>query len=277
MTAVALTIAGSDPSGGAGLQADLKTFHQHGVYGTSVVTLLTVQNTQTVSQVHIQAPALVLDQLDAVLNDIPPAAAKTGALGNAEVIEVIAQRAAGFNFPLVIDPVMISKHGARLIEQQATDVLIRLLLPCATLITPNLHEAAALSNRSVDGLAAMADAARAIADLGVRNVLVKGGHLQGDAVDVLLADGHIVPFHSPRLTTPHTHGTGCVYSAAITARLAHGEKLVDAVQAAKQFVTDAIRTPPGLGRGLGPTNLFATPQGMGLGAGLEEARRNVSR
>lgn len=259
MAPVALTIAGSDPSGGAGLQADLKTFHQHRVYGMSVVTLLTVQNTQTVSQVHIQAPALVRDQLDAVLQDIPPSAAKTGALGNAEVIQVIAERAARFGFPLVIDPVMISKHGARLIEQHAIDMLIQQLLPRATLITPNLHEAAALSNRSVDDVPAMADAARAIADLGVPNVLVKGGHLQGDAVDVLLADGHVFPFHGPRLNTPHTHGTGCVYSAAITARLAMGENLVDAVQAAKQFVTDAIRTPPGLGRGLGPTNLFATP------------------
>ncbi len=260
MTAVALTIAGSDPSGGAGLQADLKTFHQHQVYGTSVVTLLTVQNTQTVSQVHIQPPALVLDQLEAVLHDIPPMAAKTGALGNAAVIEALAECAARFDFPLVIDPVMISKHGARLVEQQAIDILIRQLLPCATLITPNLHEAAALSHRSVEGVPDMADAARAIADLGVPNVLVKGGHLDGDAVDVLLAGGHVVPFHGPRLSTRHTHGTGCVYSAAITARLALGQKLVDAVRAAKQFVTDAIRNPPGLGCGIGPTNLFVTPR-----------------
>ena len=257
MNAVALTIAGSDPSGGAGLQADLKTFHQHGVYGMSVVTLLTVQNTQMVSQVHVQTPELVLDQLDAVLDDIPPTAAKTGALGSPEVIEAIAQRAAGFGFPLIIDPVMISKHGARLIEQRATEVLIRHLLPCALLITPNLHEAAALSGRTVEDLAGMADAARAIGDLGVRNVLIKGGHLEGDAVDLLWTGGQVHHFRSPRLVTPHTHGTGCVYSAAITARLARGESLVDAVAGAKRFVTEAIRTHPGLGRGLGPTNLFA--------------------
>jgi hydroxymethylpyrimidine/phosphomethylpyrimidine kinase len=223
----------------------------------SVVTLLTVQNTQMVSQVHVQTPELVLDQLDAVLVDIPPTAAKTGALGSPEVIEAIAQRAAGFGFPLIIDPVMISKHGARLIEHRATEVLIRQLLPCALLITPNLHEAAALSGRTVDDLAGMAEAARAIGDLGVRNVLVKGGHLEGDAVDLLWTGGQVHHFRSPRLATPHTHGTGCVYSAAITARLARGESLVDAVAGAKRFVTEAIRTHPGLGRGLGPTNLFA--------------------
>ena len=262
MQAVALTIAGSDPSGGAGLQADLKTFHQHGVYGMSVVTLLTVQNTQTVTQVHIQTPALVLDQLDAVLSDIPPAAAKTGALGSPEVIEAIADRAAGFGFPLVIDPVMISKHGARLIEQRATEILVRRLLPCAFLITPNLHEAAALTGRPVEDEAGMADAARAIADLGAKNVLVKGGHLAGEAVDLLWTAGQLHRLVSPRLATPHTHGTGCVYSAAITARLARGEPLVEATAGAKHFVTEAIRTHPALGRGLGPTNLFVSPQGL---------------
>jgi hydroxymethylpyrimidine/phosphomethylpyrimidine kinase len=259
MTAVALTIAGSDPSGGAGLQADLKTFHQHGVYGMSVVTLLTVQNTQMVSQVHIQTPALVLDQLDAVLTDIPPAAAKTGALGSPEVIEALAERAAGFEFPLVVDPVMISKHGARLIEQRATEILIRRLMPCAFLITPNLHEAVALSGRAVEDQAGMADAARALVDQGARNVLIKGGHLEGDAVDLLWTGGQMHLLRSARLATPHTHGTGCVYSAAITARLARGEPLVDAVDGAKRFVTEAIRTHPGLGSGLGPTNLFAQP------------------
>jgi len=256
MIPVALTIAGSDPSGGAGLQADLKTFHQHGVYGMSVVTLLTVQNTRTVSQVHVQPPSLVVDQLDAVLADIRPTAAKTGALGSPEVVEAIAERAAGFDFPLVVDPVMISKHGARLIDDRAVQSLIRSLLPRAFLITPNLHEAAALSGRPVEDESGMADAARAIIALGAEHVLVKGGHLAGEAVDLLLADGRLHRFVSQRLATPHTHGTGCVYSAAITARLARGESLVEAVGGAKRFVTGAIRSSPGLGHGLGPTNLL---------------------
>jgi hydroxymethylpyrimidine/phosphomethylpyrimidine kinase len=185
-------------------------------------------------------------------------------LGSPEVIEALADRAAGFGFPLVIDPVMISKHGARLIEQRAMEILVRRLIPCAFLITPNLHEAAALTGRPVEDEADMADAARAVADLGAKNVLVKGGHLAGEAVDLLWTGGQLHRLISPRLATPHTHGTGCVYSAAITARLARGEPLVEATAAAKHFVTEAIRTHPGLGRGLGPTNLFVSPQGIRL-------------
>jgi hydroxymethylpyrimidine/phosphomethylpyrimidine kinase len=257
MTCVALTIAGSDPSGGAGLQADLKTFHQHGVYGMSVVTLLTVQNTQTVREVRALEPPFVLSQLDAVLEDIPPAAAKTGALGNAAVVRAIAARAAAFAFPLIIDPVMISKHGAPLIDEEAAEVLAEQLLPHATLITPNLHEAASLSGRQVESVTEMEDAARAIRDRGASNVLIKGGHLAGAALDVLLADDQIHRFPATRVETPHTHGTGCVYSAAITARLAQGQSLAAAVEGAKRFITAAIESNPGLGRGFGPTNLFA--------------------
>jgi hydroxymethylpyrimidine/phosphomethylpyrimidine kinase len=256
MTAVALTIAGSDPSGGAGLQADLKTFHQHRVYGASVVTLLTVQNTQMVADILVLDPAFVLAQLDAVVKDLPPGAAKTGALGSVEIVEAIAERAARFSFPLVVDPVMISKHGAKLMDEPAAAALATRLLPRAFLVTPNLPEASALSGRTVENLAAMEDAARAIGDLGVQNVLVKGGHLEGQAVDILWTDGEVHRFTSERVTTPHTHGTGCVYSAAITARLALGDALPVAVQRAKRFVTQAIRTNPGLGHGLGPTNLF---------------------
>jgi hydroxymethylpyrimidine/phosphomethylpyrimidine kinase len=256
MTPVALTIAGSDPSGGAGLQADLKTFHQHGVYGMSVVTLLTVQNTQSVASVQMQTPSLVLAQLEAVLSDIPPAAAKTGALGDPAVVEALAERAADFDFPLVIDPVMISKHGARLIDDRAARVLAERLLPRAFLITPNLQEAAALAGIPVEDEEGMLEAARIIAARGARHVLVKGGHLAGRAVDLLWSDGRVQRFVADRLATPHTHGTGCVYSAAITARLARGEPLVEAVSGAKRFVTEAIRTNPGLGRGLGPINLF---------------------
>ena len=256
MTAIALTIAGSDPSGGAGLQADLKTFHQHRVYGTSVVTLLTVQNTETVADVLVLDPAFVVAQLDAVVIDLPPGAAKTGALGNAEIVEAIADRVRQAEFPLVVDPVMISKHGAKLMDDSAAAALTSKLLPCARLVTPNLLEASVLSGRSVENLADMEDAARAIGDLGAGNVLVKGGHLAGPAVDILWTPDGVYHFAGERLATPHTHGTGCVYSAAITARLARGDELPLAVEGAKRFVTAAIRTNPGLGHGFGPTNLF---------------------
>ena len=257
MIPVALTIAGSDPSGGAGLQADLKTFHQFGVYGMSVVTLLTVQNTQAVSAVEYLEGDFVLAQLDAVLGDIPPGAAKTGALGNAAIIEAIAERAKSFSFPLVVDPVMVSKHGAALIDDDAVDAFNRKLLPHAFLVTPNLSESAKLAAMEVTDVGAMEKAAATIARFGVENVLVKGGCLDGDAVDVLWTQGqtHILP--APRVDTRHTHGTGCVFSAAITARLAKGEDLVAAVKAAKQFITTAIRTNPGLGNGLGPVNLHS--------------------
>ena len=223
MTPVAMTIAGSDPSGGAGIQADLKTFHQHGVYGTSVITLLTVQNTQKVDAVEILKPEFILAQLDAVTQDIPPAAAKTGALGSAGVIEAVAERAADFSFPLVVDPVMVSKHGAALLDRDAADLLRRKLLPCAFLVTPNLPEAAQLAGFDVIDQASMEKAAATIARLGPKSVLVKGGHLTGPAVDVLWSDGEIYRFFSERIESKDTHGTGCVFAAAITARLARGQ------------------------------------------------------
>ncbi len=257
MMTVALTIAGSDPSGGAGLQADLKTFHQHAVYGTSVVTLLTVQNTQTVAAVQVLAAEFVLKQLDGVLADIPPNAAKTGALGSGEVIEAVAERSAAFSFPLVVDPVMISKHGAPLLEASAVEAVKRRLLPRAFLVTPNLHEAAVLSGRDVLTVRDMEAAAEAIADLGAANVLVKGGHLAQEPLDLLWSAGKLHRFANQRIDTPHTHGTGCVFSAAITARLARGEDIVAAVAGAKKFITAAIGTNPGLGKGFGPTNMFA--------------------
>ncbi len=258
MTRVAMTIAGSDPSGGAGFQADLKTFHQHGIYGTSVVTLVTAQNTQTVATVEALTPDLVAAQLDAVVDDIPPQAAKTGALGNAAIIETIAGRATTFSFPLVVDPVMISKHGASLMDEDAEQVLRRRLLPKALLVTPNLPEAARLAEMEVTDLVSMERAAASISRLGPKNVLVKGGHLEGDPVDLLFSAGQTFFLPGERVDTRHTHGTGCVLSAAITARLATGEELLEAVKGAKQFVFAAIRSNPGLGAGCGPVN-FHTP------------------
>lgn len=257
MTAVALTIAGSDPSGGAGIQADLKTFHQFGVYGEAVVTLITVQNTMRVSRVHYLGSELVRQQIEALLDDIPPAAAKTGALGNREIIETIADLAASFTFPLVVDPVMISKHGASLLDPDACSVLKAKLIPRAYLLTPNLPEAAALTGMEVSDLSGMRDAAKKLAAAGAENVLVKGGHLVDDATDLLLHDGQWFEFPAPRFATKHTHGTGCTYSAAITAGLARGESLPSAIEAAKRFVDQAIRTAPGLGNGSGPVNHHA--------------------
>jgi hydroxymethylpyrimidine/phosphomethylpyrimidine kinase len=257
MIPVALTIAGSDPSGGAGLQADLKTFHQFGVYGEAVITLLTVQNTLGLSRVECIAPDLVSQQIQAVIGDIPPAAAKTGALGNAGIISAVAEQAASFPFPLIVDPVMISKHGAALLLPDAVEALKTRLLPRAALVTPNLEEAEALTGMTVRDVAAMRAAARKIAELGPQSVLVKGGHLAEDAVDVLFHQGDCLEFKAPRIETGHTHGTGCTYSAAITALLARGSTLPDAVERAKKYITEAIRTNPGLGGGSGPVNHFA--------------------
>ena len=265
MIPVALTIAGSDPSGGAGLQADLKTFHQFGVYGTSVVTLVTVQNTCRSGEVEYLRAGLVLAQLDAVLEDIPPQAAKTGALGTSAVIEAVALRAAQFRFPLVVDPVMIGKQGSPLLTDDARATLKAKLLPHVYLLTPNVDEAFALAGMTFPGREpqrnslseALKDVAKAIAGLGVRNVLVKGGHIGDDATDLLYSDGRFQTFSSKRIDTRHTHGTGCTFSAAITAGLAMGNQLVEAVSAAKKFITRAIETSPGLGHGQGPVNHLA--------------------
>ncbi|MEW5740037.1 MAG: bifunctional hydroxymethylpyrimidine kinase/phosphomethylpyrimidine kinase [Myxococcota bacterium] len=261
MTPTALTIAGSDPSGGAGLQADLKTFHQHQVYGMAVVTLVTVQNTQAVSRVEVLAADLVAQQLDAVLADIPPGVVKTGALGNAAVVEVVAERAARLSCPVVVDPVMVSKHGHALLADDAVRAFTKHLLPVTTLLTPNTQEAEALLGRPVRTVEEAREAARRLGGMGPRAVLVKGGHLEGDAVDVLFHQGEVHDFHAPRIHSPHTHGTGCTYASAIAAWLARGVPLLEAVPRAKTWLTEAIRTPPGLGHGVGPVNhLVSVPR-----------------
>ena len=257
---VALTIAGSDPSGGAGIQADLKTFHHFGVYGEAVITLVTVQNTSAFERVEYLSAGLVAAQIQAVISDIPPHAAKTGALGNQEIIEAVADLASRFQFPLIVDPVMASKHGGALLSWDAVAVLKRRLLPHAFLVTPNLEEAELLTGREVRDLASMKWAAEALRALGPRAVLVKGGHLNGCPTDVLLHEGGFAEFPGERIETRHTHGTGCTFSAAITALVARGEELVQAIRTAKQYVTEAIRTNPGLGAGAGPLNHHAETQ-----------------
>ena len=254
---IALTIAGSDPSGGAGIQADLKTMHQHGVFGTSVLTLLTVQNTVSVQAVQMLETTFVAQQLDAVLSDIPPAAAKTGALGSAAMVETVSSKAASFDFPLVVDPVMVSKHGDRLINDDAIALIRESLLPKAFLSTPNIHEASMLSGIRVEDVDSMEVAARKIQSFGVQNVLVKGGRNVPQATDVLTTDERVHRLLGQPIDSKNTHGSGCVLSAAITARLARGEPLLDAVTHAKAFTARAIRSAKSIGGGVGPLNLHA--------------------
>lgn len=258
MRPVALTIAGSDPSGGAGLQADLKTFHQFGVYGEAVVTLVTVQNSVRVSRVEVLPRELVLEQIAAVVEDMPPDAAKTGALGSAEMVEAVARAAAEFRFPLVVDPVMVSKHGQPLLPEVAVHAIRQHLLPRAALVTPNIPEAEALTGITIRTLDDMRQAAGRICGMGARAALIKGGHTSSeDSTDVLYDGAEWRDFPAPRIATRHTHGTGCTFSAAIAAGLARGQALAEAVGCAKRFIQEAIRTNPGLGRGAGPVNHFA--------------------
>src|SRR5579871_86162 len=264
MIPVALTIAGSDPSGGAGIQADLKTFHQFGVYGEAVITLLTVQNSLRLERVDCIPAELVLAQLRAVLEDIPPQAAKTGALGNREIVEMIAEVAAEFQFPLVVDPVMISKHGQHLISPDAILALRDRLLPRAAVICPNLAEAEELAGIPVRTVDDMRLAAKRLCELGAKAALVKGGHLEGSSVDVLFDGKDWREFTAPHFDTPHTHGTGCTLSAGIVAELARGAALEAAVARAKNYITQAIRSSPGLGHGSGPVNHHA-PTGLKAG------------
>jgi len=257
MPPIALTIAGSDASGGAGIQADLKTFHQFGVYGEAVITLITVQNSVRLSRVEALDPGLVLEQLEAVLEDMPPAAAKTGTLGSVAVAEAVSRAAARFGFPLVVDPVMVGSQGLPLLAEGAMRVVRRLLLPVAALVTPNVPEAAMLSGVAIHSLDDMCRAAVRLHEMGARAVLIKGGHLEGDAIDLLSDAAGFRQFPAPRIATRHTHGTGCTYSAAITACLAGGLPMGDAVAKAKRFIHEAIRTAPGLGSGAGPLNHHA--------------------
>jgi hydroxymethylpyrimidine/phosphomethylpyrimidine kinase len=254
---IALTIAGSDPSGGAGLQADLKTFHQHGVYGMAVVSVLTVQSTRGVRHVEPVSATLLEAQLDHLLADIPPHAAKTGALGSSELVEVVAAKFRKVAFPLVVDPVMVSKHGHSLVTSSAIETIRTQLLPVSFLITPNAHEAAALTGRTVETVEDAVDAAKALSHLGAQHVLVKGGHLLGDAVDILVSNERVEQFVAPRIDTLHTHGTGCTFSAAIAACLAKGHSVVSAVRLAKIWLTKAIASAPHIGHGVGPLNHFA--------------------
>jgi hydroxymethylpyrimidine/phosphomethylpyrimidine kinase len=252
---VALTIAGSDSGGGAGIQADLKTFQALGVYGTSVITAITAQNTLGVRGVHEVPPDIVAAQIDAVAEDLGVDGAKTGMLASADVIAAVAERVRHWHLDqvLVIDPVMVAKSGDRLLRADAVDALVRDLLPLAAVLTPNLPEAEVLIGQPLTTEAEIRDAARRIVDLGPRAVLMKGGHRPGDRVDDVLFDGetfHLLP--GTRVQTTSTHGTGCTLSAAIAAGLAQGLPLLDAVTRAHTYLAEALRRARPLGGGHGP-------------------------
>jgi hydroxymethylpyrimidine/phosphomethylpyrimidine kinase len=256
---IALTIAGSDSGGGAGIQADLKTFHRFGVFGTSVITAITAQNTRGVAAWQPVETQLVAAQMDAVADDLRPAAVKSGMLGDADVVSVVADGVRRHRFtPYVLDPVMVATSGDVLLTPGAVAAIQRELVPLAALVTPNLDEAAILLGEPVRDVATMERAARALVERGgAAAALVKGGHLSGpDAVDVLF-DGELHHYRHQRIDTTSTHGTGCTLSSAVTAHLALGYALRDAVARSLDFVHRAIATAPGLGGGHGPLNHFA--------------------
>ncbi|WP_419163220.1 bifunctional hydroxymethylpyrimidine kinase/phosphomethylpyrimidine kinase [Candidatus Palauibacter sp.] len=258
---MALTIAGSDSGGGAGIQADLKTFHSFGVFGLSAVTAVTAQNTVGVQAVQALDPPIVRRQIDSVRSDLPPSAAKTGMLANAGIVRAVVGGLRGFTQPLVVDPVMVATSGDRLLDPAAVDAILNELLPLATLVTPNLPEAAILAGRSVGNPGEMSEAARAIVARGAGAALVKGGHLGGDEVVDLLWDGERERvWRSPRIRTSETHGTGCTLSAAITAGLASGLALEPAIEKGLAFTHAAIASAPGLGSGRGPVDHWAAPE-----------------
>ncbi len=254
----ALTIAGSDSGGGAGIQADLKTFGALGVFGTTAITAITAQNTLAVTRIQEIAPDIVAAQIDAVAEDIGLDAAKTGMLWSSAIIEAVATALKRHRVPnLVVDPVTVSKTGTRLLKEDALGTLKRLLIPLGEVVTPNLPEAEALSGCPVPDLEGMREAARRIHDLGARHVVIKGGHLEGpNAVDLFYDGKEFQELRAERVETRSTHGTGCTFSAAIAAYLAHGLTPLDAVARAKEFLTAALQAAPGLGKGVGPLNHF---------------------
>jgi len=257
---IALTIAGSDSGGGAGIQADLKTFQQFGVFGTSVIVALTAQNTRGVRAVEVVPEAMVEAQLIALAEDLPPAALKTGMLAEAALVRRVARavRENGWG-PLVVDPVMISSSGHRLLSTEAEDVMRESLLPLAALATPNLDEAAVLTGRAVHDVPTMERAGETLLRFGAQAVLVKGGHLAGDQItDVLVTPEGTLHLHHQRVNSTSTHGTGCTLSAAITAGLALGRPLEIAVTDGLDFVHRAIAAAPGLGGGHGPLDHTVT-------------------
>jgi hydroxymethylpyrimidine/phosphomethylpyrimidine kinase len=253
----ALTIAGSDSGGGAGIQADLKTFSALGVYGMSAITALTAQNTVGVQSIVELDPAFVSSQIHSVLSDMGADAVKTGMLANADIILQVARDIRHFDLRnVVVDPVMVAKSGDRLLREEAIQAMLQELFPLAEIVTPNLHEASTLTDLEINDPDGMKEAARRLHAFGPRHVVVKGGHLAGSPMDLLYDGREFFTFENVRHDTPHTHGTGCTFASAIAAQLARGSALPDAVRAAKTYVTEAIRHGLAIGHGKGPTNHF---------------------
>jgi len=257
---VALTIAGSDSGGGAGIQADLRTFAVHRLHGTSAITAVTAQNSVAVTAWVALEPAMVVAQIEAVASDMPVAATKTGMLATEAIIRAVAEAAGRFPLgPLVVDPVMVSKSGHRLLDEGAQRAYLEALFPRATLVTPNLFEAEALLGRAIPDEAGMRRAARDLTALGARAVLLKGGRLPGRALDVFCDGDRLVDLPAERIDTRNTQGTGCTLSAAVAARLAMGDPLLEAVQGAKAWLTEALRGAYTVGRGRGPVDHLGAP------------------
>ncbi len=253
----ALTIAGSDSGGGAGIQADLKTFMAFGVHGMSAVTALTAQNTVGVQGIFEVSPEFVRKQIESVMSDIGADAAKTGMLSSAEIVRTVAEAVRTFRVPnLVVDPVMVAKSGDPLLAEDARQAIRDELIPLATVITPNVFEAEALLGRTIGDLDALRDAARELQKSGCRWVVVKGGSLdiEGRAIDVVCGGQEPILLASPRIDSRNTQGTGCTFGAAIAAGLAKGATPLEAIKRAKEYVTEAIRTGPPIGSGHGPAN-----------------------
>lgn len=255
---VALTIAGSDSSGGAGIQADLKTFQAHGVFGMSVITAVTAQNTQKVYDVQEISPRMVRAQILCLFDDAAIHAVKIGMVSSVSLIETITDALREVNPPpVVLDPVMISKSGYRLLKQDAQDALVKNLFPLAAVVTPNIYEAEALIGDKISTVAEMKAAARKISKLGAAKVVVKGGHLGGNVATDILYDGvQFEELQSGRIETRNTHGTGCTFSSAISANLALGRDFFDAVRRSKAYITGAIEHALPIGKGYGPTHHF---------------------
>jgi hydroxymethylpyrimidine kinase/phosphomethylpyrimidine kinase len=255
---VAITIAGSDSGGGAGIQADLKTFAALGVHGTTAITSITAQNTCSVRAVEDLKPEMIREQIKAVAEDIGIDAGKTGMLHTEEIIKTVSSEVSKYKFPLVVDPVMIAKSGAPLLKTEAMDALEKYLLPKATVITPNKFEAEKLADMEIKNLKDAEIAAKKISEMGPKTVVIKGGHLEvSEAIDVLYYKGEFKPFSTPRLDVKTTHGTGCSFSAAITAELAKKTELPVAVEIAKKIVTLGIKFGIKIGKGYGPVNPMA--------------------
>ncbi|MCL5947468.1 MAG: bifunctional hydroxymethylpyrimidine kinase/phosphomethylpyrimidine kinase [Chloroflexi bacterium] len=250
---VALTIAGSDSGGGAGIQADLKTFLALGVFGTSAITAITAQNTQAVKAIHELPLDMIAAQIDAVVEDLRPDCVKIGMLSSAAIVRLVAERLRRYHLsPVVLDPVLMAKSGDVLLQPDAVQALIDELLPLATIITPNIPEAESLIGGLIKTPDDQEEAAHSIVTLGARAAVVKGGHRPDSADDVLWHDGRAEWFRASRVDTPNTHGTGCTFSAAIASYLARGEAITASVRQAKDYLTGALRHAPPLGQGHGP-------------------------